>query len=329
MFKKLAILIPVLAVTLTGCTVSGQEAVTTSPTAATTTEAPVESSTPAAPAAPTENTEGVATQQTVTMLNELVVANEQDADSYEQDSFKYWVRKNDTGCDTRFAVLKEESVTPMTASGCDIASGEWFSSYDGVTVTDSSKLDIDHMIPRSEAWRSGASTWTADEREAFANDLDDPKTLVAVSFSSNRSKGDKDPANWMPTTDACVYVSDWISVKHNWKLSIDIPEKQKMITILSFCQMDDSTAALLVDPNTVANSDGSAYASESTSATEEAPAAAPDASAAPAAPAAGGNDPQYGSCKEAKSNGFGPYIKGQDPEYDWYRDGDSDGDVCE
>lgn len=41
------------------------------------------------------------------------------------------------------------------------------------------------------------------------------------------------------------------------------------------------------------------------------------------------NDPRFGTCKEAKAHGYGPYYKGQDPEYSWYRDGDSDGITCE
>ncbi len=40
-------------------------------------------------------------------------------------------------------------------------------------------------------------------------------------------------------------------------------------------------------------------------------------------------DPRYGTCKEAKAHGYGPYVKGVDPEYYWYRDADSDGIVCE
>jgi endonuclease YncB( thermonuclease family) len=57
--------------------------------------------------------------------------------------------------------------------------------------------------------------------------------------------------------------------------------------------------------------------------------AAPVAPAAPAAPAAGGTDPDFGTCKAAKANGYGPYYQGTDPEYNWYRDADSDGIVCE
>jgi hypothetical protein len=40
-------------------------------------------------------------------------------------------------------------------------------------------------------------------------------------------------------------------------------------------------------------------------------------------------DPRYGTCREAIANGYGPYYRGQDPEYNWYIDRDSDGIVCE
>ncbi|NMI56001.1 hypothetical protein FNV62_07425 [Streptomyces sp. RLB3-17] len=49
------------------------------------------------------------------------------------------------------------------------------------------------MASSSPLARSGASTWTPKEREAYANDLDDPRALITVSATSNRSKADKDP----------------------------------------------------------------------------------------------------------------------------------------
>ncbi len=41
------------------------------------------------------------------------------------------------------------------------------------------------------------------------------------------------------------------------------------------------------------------------------------------------NDPRFSTCKEALQNGYGPYYDGVDPEYNWYIDTDSDGEVCE
>jgi hypothetical protein len=47
------------------------------------------------------------------------------------------------------------------------------------------------------------------------------------------------------------------------------------------------------------------------------------------AAAAGGLDPRFATCKAAKAAGYGPYYRGTDPEYAWYRDADGDGIVCE
>jgi len=43
-----------------------------------------------------------------------------------------------------------------------------------------------------------------------------------------------------------------------------------------------------------------------------------------------GADPRFDTCEEAKAQGYGPYERGKDPEYNWYRDEDTDGDgvVC-
>ena len=54
----------------------------------------------------------------------------------------------------------------------------------------------------------------------------------------------------------------------------------------------------------------------------------PTRSPQPSKPATG-LDPRFDTCKAAKAAGYGPYYSGKDPEYDWYRDGDSDGIVCE
>lgn len=47
------------------------------------------------------------------------------------------------------------------------------------------------------------------------------------------------------------------------------------------------------------------------------------------AAAPSGLDPLFDTCKAAKAAGYGPTNCGKDHEYDWYRDGDSDGIVCE
>ncbi|GAA4966619.1 hypothetical protein HD597_003934 [Nonomuraea thailandensis] len=60
-----------------------------------------------------------------------------------------------------------------------------------------------------EAWDSGASAWNAARREAYANYLDRPERLVAVTARFNRQKADKDPAQWLPIEAVrCRYVAE-------------------------------------------------------------------------------------------------------------------------
>lgn len=50
-------------------------------------------------------------------------------------------------------VLVRDGSGVNTDSACQPTSGSWYSPYDGVTVTASSSVDIDHMVPLAHAWR--------------------------------------------------------------------------------------------------------------------------------------------------------------------------------
>ena len=117
---------------------------------------------------------------------------------YNRSLFKHWIDSDKDGCDTRAEVLIEEAIVkPKIGIKCKPTGGKWLSAYDGKIVTNASLLDIDHMVPLAEAWRSGAWKWNASQRQAFANDLENSEALIAVTLSTNRSKGDRDPSVWM------------------------------------------------------------------------------------------------------------------------------------
>ncbi|MPY54939.1 HNH endonuclease family protein [Streptomyces acidicola] len=167
-------------------------------------------------------------------LSQLTVATE-NRTGYNRDLFPHWITISGS-CDTRETVLKRDGSNVVTNSSCGATSGSWYSQYDGVTTTDASSFDIDHMVPLAEAWDSGASKWTTAQRQAFANDLTRPQ-LIAVSASSNRSKSDQDPAEWLPTRTAyrCTYVRAWVQVKYYYDLSVDSAEKSALTSALSGC----------------------------------------------------------------------------------------------
>ncbi len=133
---------------------------------------------------------------------------------YNRSLFKHWIDADKDGSDTRAEVLIEEAIVkPKIGKKCAFTGGKWLSPYDGKSTTKASDLDIDHVVPLAEAWRSGAWAWSATKRQAYANDLEESKSLVAVSLGLNRSKGDKDVSAWLPPKGICIYVENWITVK--------------------------------------------------------------------------------------------------------------------
>lgn len=121
-----------------------------------------------------------------TYLSQLTVEAENNSPAYDRDLFKHWITISGT-CDTRETVLKRDGSNVVTSSACASTSGSWYSDYDGDTITVSSDLDIDHLVPlvrslsteypkrslivlQKEAWVSGARSWTDARREQFANE---------------------------------------------------------------------------------------------------------------------------------------------------------------
>jgi hypothetical protein len=90
-------------------------------------------------------------------------------------------------------------------------------------------------VPLAEAWRSSAKRWNSATRKPYASDLGDFRILVAVSAHANRSKGDGDPAHWMPTYGKCTYVRQWVAVKLRWRLKINPVEKRALLNRASHC----------------------------------------------------------------------------------------------
>jgi hypothetical protein len=159
---------------------------------------------------------------------------------YDRDLFHHWIDADSDGCNTRYEVLIIEAVThPTVGSGCTLSGGYWVSLYDGVAFTDPSGMDIDHMVPLAEAWDSGAYAWSAARREDFANDLGVSWSLIAVSASSNRSKGDRDPAEWLPPKSSylCTYLADWLAVKVRWSLRVDASERSALQGLIGSCPL--------------------------------------------------------------------------------------------
>jgi hypothetical protein len=173
--------------------------------------------------------------QAPAQLRTLTVATAGSMAGYSRDRFPHW-RELKGGCDTRDVVLKTQGRNVDVNSSCTILSGTWYSAYDGRTITSPHVLDIDHVVPLANAWRSGAAKWTDKLRGDFANDIVRPQ-LLAVSATQNRSKGDQDPSQWKPPNRAywCEYAKRWIAVKSFYHLTVTAPEKAALGDMLGTC----------------------------------------------------------------------------------------------
>jgi hypothetical protein len=166
-------------------------------------------------------------------------------EGYDRNLFRHWIDADKNGCDTRAEVLiSEAKVKPKKGANCKLRGGKWISSYDGKSHTNSSKLDVDHLIPLAEAWRSGAWSWTEEQRTEFANDLFDERTLNAVTASVNRSKGDKDISKWLPKKNVCAYLAGWVTIKARFELTVDAEEAKVINKNYKTCGLGYQTKQL-------------------------------------------------------------------------------------
>ena len=160
--------------------------------------------------------------------------------AYDREQWPHWIDADGDCQDTRTEVLIAESLRPVTftdAKKCEVASGSWRCPYTDRTFSDPRQLDVDHMVPLAEAYRSGGARWTKQQRTDYANDLSDPDHLVAVYKGANRSKGAKTIAQWLPEEpgDRCHYVETWLHIKTRWKLRVDEAEHAAADLYLSVC----------------------------------------------------------------------------------------------
>ena len=268
----------------------------------------------------------------------LTVADEMSRDGYDRSEWAHWHTKSWSGCSTRQEVLVQTMIgEERSASGDPCIANEawWYSVYDDTWTSNPSEFDIDHIVSLAEAHDSGASNWEADRKERFANDV---TNLVAVSASSNRSKSDRDAAEWRPPQDYwCSFAYAVVEVKWLYSLSVDTAEYEALDEMIDTCTpiMSEPSnwwevrttfnvyyAAEPEVPETTVASDTTPI-SDATSTTSAAPEAREDE---PKNPGDSKNCSDFLSYAEAKS-WFDTYF----PHYgDVARlDGDNDGQPCE
>ena len=280
------------------------------------TTAPPHTSTPAQPKTAVRPVAGSAAH----VLAGLRVAGRSPMTGYSREQFgPAWADVNRNGCDTRNDILTRDlsdKVYKPGTNGCVVLSGTITDPYTRSAIHfvrgGRSEIDIDHVVALGNAWVTGAARLPYATRVALAND---PLNLLAVDSSANRQKGDGDAATWLPANGSfrCRYVARQIGVKDKYGLYVTPSEKQAMERVLATCPGEPvAVGGGPVDSGFVP------------------PTPAPAATTKRTASSGGSRlDPQFPTCRAAKAAGYGPYVRGKDPEYAWYIDRDKDGIVCE
>jgi hypothetical protein len=182
--------------------------------------------------------------QTRERLAGLAVKGRAPKTGYDRDAFgPAWADVDRNGCDTRNDILKrdlrEETFRPGTHD-CVVLTGVLDDPYGGGRIDfergngTSMAVQIDHVIPLSDAWQKGAQKWSADRRKEFAND---PLNLLAVDGPLNSQKSDSDAATWLPPRKSyrCAYIARQVEVKAEYALWVTAAEKAAMERVLGTC----------------------------------------------------------------------------------------------
>jgi hypothetical protein len=167
---------------------------------------------------------------------------------YNRHMYGGWIDADNDKQNTQAEVLIAESLGEIvykTPKNRVVLSGLWKCPFTGneytrITEVINGKrkyyIDIDHIVPLGEAHESGGWKWPKEKKVKYANYLEDPDHLMAVSASANRSKGKKDIAEWPKNRNDFPFIKEytqvWVKIKVKWGLTADQREMDALHEIL-------------------------------------------------------------------------------------------------
>ena len=256
---------------------------------------PSPTATPTATPSPTATSTPAPTQppaQPSNLWRGITIAPENRCSPYDSDEYRY-----------------SPSVEPRIVE----AQGGIYGPYTGTWFESIKETDIEHIVARSEAHDSGLCAAGPATWSEFASDL---LNLTLASPSVNRhQKSANDIAEWLPDLNQCWYVDRTLQVRREYGLTIDRAEADAVDRILAGCP---STEMVVLAP-------GGSTTATPTRAVPATPSSGPDVDAL-----ALWDDNGNGriTCAEARAHGIAPVRRGH-PAYQYMRDADDDGVVCE
>ena len=199
--------------------------------------------------------------------------------------------------------------SPSVESRIVDAQGGIYGPYTGTWFDSIRETDIEHSVARSEAHDSGLCDADPVTRDRIASDI---LNLTLASPSVNRhQKVAKDPSEWLPALNDCWYVDRVVQVRRKYQLTIDQAEAEAIDRVLTGCESTEMV--FLVQGASIPT------------------AATPTPTEAPEVDTLVMYDDNGNgriTCAEARAHGIAPVRRGH-PAYEFMRDADGDGVVCE
>ena len=185
--------------------------------------------------------EAATTPKATTVLAKIPIKGRAPKTGYDRALFSDgW--GNIGSCDTRNYILERDlvSITWRNSPNCTVATGILNDPYTAKKiyfvrgVGTSNAVQIDHVVPVSDAWQKGAQKLDSATRYSIYND---PLNLLAVDGISNMQKSDSDAASWLPPNRKywCPYVARQIAVKYKYHLWVTSAEHDAMARVLATC----------------------------------------------------------------------------------------------
>src|SRR4051794_3075555 len=108
-----------------------------------------------------------ATRTALAALDQLTVKGRAPKTGYSREKYgDGWIDTD--GCDTRDRILTRDLTHKTYLDACRVASGTLADPYTAAAVRfargGASEVDIDHVVPLSDAWQKGAQQWSPSTR---------------------------------------------------------------------------------------------------------------------------------------------------------------------
>lgn len=156
---------------------------------------------------------------------------------YNRGDWPHWLDSDKDCQNTRHEMLIQTSIKAVTFKSdkqCNVLSGEWYDPYSSETFTQSTDLDLDHIVPLKFAHGHGGNNWSRKQKALFANDSEN---LILAQASLNRQKGAKGIHDWLPPNHQyrCKYIAHFNSVMGKYDLAYASSEQRIVNRLVKAC----------------------------------------------------------------------------------------------